>query len=115
MKICKIKFENIHALKGVHTIDFENGILGEAGLFVITGATGTGKSTLLDVITLALYNKIPRIDKAITESVIENEGVILTKNASDCYAEVIYEVKGVKYLSSWSIRRTRTGDRKSVV
>ena len=109
MKICKIKFENIHALKGVHTIDFENGILGEAGLFVITGATGTGKSTLLDVITLALYNKIPRIDKAITESVIENEGVILTKNASDCYAEVIYEVKGVKYLSSWSIRRTRTG------
>jgi exonuclease SbcC len=109
MKICKIKFKNIHALKGEHTIDFENGILGEAGLFVITGATGTGKSTLLDVITLALYNKIPRINKAISEKVIEDEGVILTKNASDCYAEVEYEVKGERYLSSWSIRRTRTG------
>ncbi|NRS88864.1 exonuclease SbcC [Flavobacterium sp. 7E] len=109
MKICKIKFKNIHALKGEHTIDFENGILGEAGLFVITGATGTGKSTLLDVITLALYNKIPRIDKAISEKVIEDEGVILTKNAPDCYAEVEYEVKGERYLSSWSIRRTRTG------
>lgn len=109
MKICKIKFKNIHALKGEHTIDFENGVLGEAGLFVITGATGTGKSTLLDVITLALYNKIPRIDKAISEKVIEDEGVILTKNASDCYAEVEYEVKGERYLSSWSIRRTRTG------
>ncbi|MEZ7499525.1 SbcC/MukB-like Walker B domain-containing protein [Flavobacterium sp. Arc3] len=109
MKICKIKFKNIHALKGEHTIDFENSILGEAGLFVITGATGTGKSTLLDVITLALYNKIPRIDKAISEKVIEDEGVILTKNALDCYAEVEYEVKGERYLSSWSIRRTRTG------
>ncbi|MBX9886783.1 MAG: AAA family ATPase [Flavobacteriaceae bacterium] len=109
MKICKIQFKNIHALKGEHTIDFENGILGEAGLFVITGATGTGKSTLLDVITLALYNKIPRIDKAISEKVIEDEGVILTKNAPDCYAEVEYEVKGERYLSSWSIRRTRTG------
>jgi exonuclease SbcC len=109
MKICKIKFKNIHALKGEHTIDFKNGVLGEAGLFVITGATGTGKSTILDVITLALYNKIPRIDKAITETVIEEEGVVLTKNALDCYAEVEYEVKGKRYLSSWSIRRTRTG------
>lgn len=109
MKICKIKFKNIHALKGEHTIDFENGVLGQAGLFVITGATGTGKSTILDVITLALYNKIPRIDKAITETVIEEEGVVLTKNALDCYAEVEYEVKGKRYLSSWSIRRTRTG------
>jgi exonuclease SbcC len=109
MKICKIKFKNIHALKGEHTIDFENGALGEAGLFVITGATGTGKSTILDVITLALYNKIPRIEKSITEKVIEEEGVILTKNALDCYAEVEYAVKGKRYLSSWSIRRTRTG------
>ncbi|MBC5839163.1 AAA family ATPase [Flavobacterium muglaense] len=109
MKICKIKFKNIHALKGEHAIDFENGILGEAGLFVITGATGTGKSTILDIITLALYNKIPRIEKSISEKIIEEEGVILTKNAPDCYAEVEYEVKGKRYLSSWSIRRTRTG------
>lgn len=109
MKICNIKFKNIHALKGEHTINFENGVLGESGLFVITGATGTGKSTILDVITLALYNKIPRIEKAITEKVIEEEGVILTKNAPDCYAEVEYAVKGKRYLSSWSIRRTRTG------
>jgi exonuclease SbcC len=109
MKICKIKFKNIHSLKGEHSIDFENGVLGESGLFVITGATGTGKSSILDVITLALYNKIPRIERPITEKIIEEEGVILTKNTMDCYAEVEYEVKGKRYLSSWSIRRTRTG------
>ena len=109
MKICKIKFKNIHSLKGEHEIDFENGVLGEAGLFVITGATGTGKSSLLDVITLALFNRIPRIDKPITGKIIEEEGVVLTKNALDCFAEVEYEVKGTKYRSNWSIRRTRTG------
>lgn len=109
MKICKINFKNIHSLKGEHSIDFENGVLGEAGLFVITGATGTGKSSLLDVITLALFNRIPRIDAPITEKIIEQEGVILTKNAQDCFAEIEYEVKGIKYRSNWSIRRTRTG------
>ncbi len=109
MKICKVKFKNIHSLKGEHEIDFENGVLGEAGLFVITGATGTGKSSILDVITLALFNRIPRIDSPITESIIEKEGVILTKNAPDCFAEIEYEVKGIKYRSNWSIRRTRTG------
>ena len=109
MKICKVKFKNIHSLKGEHEIDFENGVLGESGLFVITGATGTGKSSILDVITLALFNRIPRIDSAITEAIIEKEGVILTKNALDCFAEIEYEVKGIKYRSNWSIRRTRTG------
>ena len=109
MKICKVKFKNIHSLKGEHEIDFENGVLGEAGLFVITGATGTGKSSILDVITLALFNRIPRIDSPITESIIEKDGVILTKNALDCFAEIEYEVKGKKYRSNWSIRRTRTG------
>ena len=109
MKICKVKFKNIHSLKGEHEIDFENGALGEAGLFVITGSTGTGKSSILDVITLALFNRIPRIDKPITGKIIEEDGVVLTKNAPDCFAEVEYEVKGIKYRSNWSIRRTRTG------
>ena len=76
---------------------------------VLLGATGTGKSSILDVITLALFNRIPRIDSAITEAIIEKEGVILTKNALDCFAEIEYEVKGIKYRSNWSIRRTRTG------
>ena len=107
MKIRKLSLENIHSLKGKQSIDFAGGILGTAGLFAITGPTGSGKSTILDAITLALYNRIPRIDKQITVSVIEEEGVIITKNALDCFAEVEYEVKGKIYRSSWSIRRTR--------
>ena len=107
MKICKIKLKNIHSLKGEHTIDFENGVLGDAGLFVITGPTGAGKSTILDVITLALFNRIPRITSSISKKVVDEEGVILTKNTTDCYAEVEYLVNGILYRSNWSIRLTR--------
>ena len=37
------------------TIDFEK--LNEAGLFLITGSTGGGKTTLLDAMCIALYNR----------------------------------------------------------
>lgn len=113
MKILKIRFQNIHSLKGEHEIDFANGILAEAGLFAITGPTGSGKSTLLDVITLALYNRIARVDRAVTNTVLEEDGGIMTRNMSSCYAEVDYAVGGKTYRSHWSIERNRNNNLNS--
>src|SRR5690554_1247326 len=110
MKILKIRFENIHSLKGEHEIDFGSGILADAGLFAITGPTGSGKSTLLDVITLALYNQIARVNtssRVITEKVLEDDGGIMTRNMRSCYAEVDYRANGKEYRSHWSIERNR--------
>ncbi|TDU39759.1 exonuclease SbcC [Gelidibacter sediminis] len=117
MKISKISFKNIHSLRGEHHIDFLSGPLAESGLFAITGATGSGKSTLLDVITLALYNRVPRIG-AISKSVIDGEGGIMTRNTQDCYAEVEYIVNGKIFRSHWSIERNRNdnlNDRKQEI
>ena len=111
MKISKIRFKNIHSLRGEHHIDFSSGVLAESGLFVITGATGSGKSTLLDVITLALYNKVPRIG-TINKSVIDGEGGIMTRNTEDCFAEVEYVVNQKSYRSHWSIARNRNNNLK---
>lgn len=110
MKILKIRFQNIHSLKGEHEIDFASGILAEAGLFAITGPTGSGKSTLLDVITLALYNRIARVDRPVTNTVLEDDGGIMTRNMSSCYAEVDYAVNGKAYRSHWSIERNRNNN-----
>jgi DNA repair protein SbcC/Rad50 len=54
MKIIKLQIENIASLKGKHVIDFQN-IFQHSGVFAITGETGSGKSTILNCISLALY------------------------------------------------------------
>ena len=116
MKIISIRLKNINSLKDEHTIDFTADPLASAGLFVITGPTGSGKSTILDAITLALYGRIPRLKHLkINHNLVEKEGIILTRHTNDCFTEVVYEVKGKRYRSSWSMSRNRNkklNDRK---
>ena len=64
MKIEKIEICNLTAIEGEQVIDFTAEPLRSAGLFAITGDTGSGKSTILDAICMALYNRAPRFDSA---------------------------------------------------
>lgn len=108
MKILNLKFKNINSLSGENEIDFTNPVFTNDGLFAITGKTGAGKSSILDAISLAFYGKTPRVD--ITGS----ENAVMTRGEKDCYAEIIFEVAGKKWKSSWKQERARTGTLKPV-
>ncbi|QZE12857.1 AAA family ATPase [Halosquirtibacter laminarini] len=109
MRIINITIENIHSLKGKHSIDFDQKPLSDTGIFAIIGPTGSGKSTILDAICLALYNQTPRTGR-LSKSAIDLFGSIMTKNAKNALAEVTYQVKGTTYRSKWMISHTRTGN-----
>lgn len=58
MKPIKLKIKGLNSFIEEQTIDFEK--LGSRGLFGIFGPTGSGKSTVLDGVTLALYGNVAR-------------------------------------------------------
>jgi len=109
MKILKIEFTNINSLRGSHEIDFTKEPFISSSLFAITGPTGSGKSTILDVISLAIYGKIPRIpgSRPISKTDIEKFGTILTRNQKEAIARVTYECKFGIFSSQWSISTNR--------
>ena len=58
MKPIKLEFSGLNSYREKTTIDFEK--LMSDGVFGIFGDTGSGKSTILDAISIALYGKIPK-------------------------------------------------------
>lgn len=106
MKILKIEFENINSLRGRHQIDFTKAPFSSSSLFAITGPTGSGKSSILDVISLALFNQVPRLGK-ISKNEILSKGAILTRNQDQASASVTYECKNGIFSSKWSIYTNR--------
>ncbi len=108
MKILKIEFRNINSLKDTHQVNFTEPPFITGSLFAITGPTGSGKSTILDVISLALFNQVPRLGKISKKEILE-KGAILTRNQKEAFARVTYECKSGVYTSEWNISTARTG------
>lgn len=58
MKPILLTIKGLHSFREEQTIDFAG--LSGAGVFGIFGPTGSGKSSILDAMTLALYGKVER-------------------------------------------------------
>jgi len=107
MKILKLRFKNINSLSGENEIDFSKPEFSN-GIFAITGKTGSGKTTILDAIALALYSQTPRI------SVSGSNNELMTKGQKDCFAEVIFEKGGQIWKASWMQNLNRNGKLNSI-
>lgn len=119
MKIRAIRLKNLTSIEGSLEIDFMQEPLRSAGIFAISGPTGAGKSTILDALCLALYDRAPRFAASVEtvyltdvgENLISQADVknFLRRGMSEGYAEVDFQgVTGHRYRSRWSVRRTHS-------
>lgn len=69
-----LEIEGLQSFKEAQTVDFDR--LGETGLFGIFGPTGSGKSTILDAMTLALYGKVLRAGWG-TQGIVNSDSNII--------------------------------------
>ena len=113
MKIEKLIIQNLNSIEDAEIV-FSEGILAQEPLFLICGATGSGKTTILDAITLALYDKVSRYEnvknKEQTEKGITTKDPynILRNGKYDGKAELHFSVKNTRYIATWSVHKTKS-------
>jgi len=121
MRIIAIRGQNLASLCDRFEVDFEAEPIRSSGIFAITGPTGAGKTTILDAICLALFDKLPRLDSADSGASIgpldgdseqqtryDDVRGILRHGAGAGYAEVDFVGQdNRKFRSRWEVNRAR--------
>lgn len=104
MRPIRLELTGLNSYIDKQVIDFEKLI--ERGLFGIFGTTGSGKSTILDAITIAMYGNISRntkeyINSVCDKAIISYEFEIGSKNTRR------------RYIVDRTIARSKTGTKTS--
>lgn len=116
MKLQKLKIRNIASIEDAE-IDFEKTPLSDSELFLITGKTGSGKSTILDAICLALYASTPRLENTKMQGATKDKDQkvtvsdprqLLRRNTGEGYVRLTFTgTDRVPYEAEWAVRRAR--------
>ena len=115
MKLIKLKIENIASIETAE-IDFDCEPLAGSSVFLITGDTGTGKSTILDSICLTLYNTTPRLNMASgtksnfgTDNITARNTSNLLRHGAKQASAILNFIgsDGVEYEAVWQVKRNR--------
>ncbi len=99
MKLLKVELQNLLSLAGTVTIDLEKMTKEGDNIFLIHGVTGAGKTTILDAICLALFDKTPR---GATMKTDKFKSPYLTMGRTRGFAKVEFMLNdGIRYRAEW--------------
>ena len=119
MKLKKLIIDNIASIEHAE-VNFDDAPLRDERLFLITGETGSGKSTIIDCICLALYGNTPRLRDARktdystngrngnNDDSLKTDDVrqLLRRGAVSADVELTFDDDlGTTYIATWHVHR----------
>ena len=118
MRIVRVHGRNLTSLPEFD-LRFDEGPLAGTGLYAITGPTGAGKSTILDAMCLALFDRTPRLT-GLGGCEVGREGdevgrlrandprSLMRRGTAEAVAQVEFVgADGRRYRASWKAHRAR--------
>ena len=98
MRPLRLELEGFTSYREPTVVDFA-----DTDLLVFTGATGSGKSSLIDAIIFALYGSVPRYEHASLIAPVISQGKVRARVRLD------FEARGKRYTAVRVVQRTATG------
>lgn len=117
MRLLTLEIKNIASLVEA-SVDFSSPELMSEPIFLVTGDTGSGKTSILNSICIALYNKVPALDAIEKDE--DNHGVkigsplqLVRRNCSNAYIKLTFSDKEeTVYTVDWLASRATRGPKK---
>lgn len=116
MKLKQLTIHNIASIEDA-TICFDAEPLASSEVYLITGKTGAGKSTILDAICLALYADTPRLDGTNMQGILADQDKevkvndprqLMRRNTGEAFVRLTFTgINGIPYEATWSVARAR--------
>ncbi len=96
MRPIALRFNGINSYSVEQNVNFE--LLTKHQVFGIVGKTGSGKTTILDCIILALYGKVPRDDSSNPKNFVNTD-------VTECFVEFKFSAINNKILKTYIVTR----------
>jgi DNA repair protein SbcC/Rad50 len=94
----RIELEGFGSFRELAVVD-----LADTDLFVLSGATGSGKTTIVESVVFALYGSVPRYDDRRLVAPVINQG------RNEARIRLTFVVDGRTYQATRVVRRTKQG------
>ena len=98
MRPIRLEVEGFTTFRAPTVVDFAG-----ADLFALVGPTGSGKTSVIDALTFALYGSVPRLDdrRAVAP--------VISQNLTEARVRLDFTVDGDAYSVVRVVRATRSG------